>query len=776
MNRIHRRRALLLLLLLLLVFSLFSTWRVLTLPGPHSTDHVVRLFERALPIDARSLTAILPVSSPHNLSATLAPLLDSPTKLARVILVCPQPILSDVRKTLAQLVYTGSHQHPQFSLYPASHLHSHSLISLAASRVKSDWILFLNDDGLAGVGKRTRDMLLNPLAIPLPLGPTGAISRRSTSCTPPASVPYPASHLSPPFVAPLSVFHLAANLSTLGYNHPWLDLANLVSRSRSDHLAAVLLNLDHLTSNPCPALSIRHSLPTTLHPNFNLSAKYASLAADWQHPQTSPHGTFALAFPTVSDLYAFLPVACRLFNTGYSLNLLLYRPNHLHFENANGTHVWSDDCRLSYDVLSINSPSFAHWLASLQHLPDIIVALTEQDSVSSGISTTLQHESYNHITLVRLPREDIPHSYWMGSLSLLEWQNWNVPEIAISVITTNRPRSLHRLLLSLSHSLYFGDTVLLRINIDQSPDPDPDTLRVVRDLHWAHGDVVVHHRVVHGGLLPAVVEAWYPHHDHSYGVLLEDDVEVSRLFYAWAKMAVLRYRYGDPSNLSPQLFGISLYQQKSIELRPEGRRPFDARALFAANGFEHPATPYLSQIPCSWGAVYFPEQWREFHEYLAVRFSRTGPSPSSGINAGIPTQDIVPAVRSNKWKKSWKKYFIELVYLRGYVMLYPNYDGYASLSTNHLEVGAHVREMGRGEYLRRKEMFGLPLMALGGAALVDLPARTLPPWRRLPVLNLTGCLSTVDELIGQGAARRADLFDCQGPALPYDVPSLFCVH
>lgn len=54
--------------------------------------------------------------------------------------------------------------------------------------------------------------------------------------------------------------------------------------------------------------------------------------------------------------------------------------------------------------------------------------------------------------------------------------------------------------------------------------------------------VFVHHRVVHGGLLPAVVESWYPSSNDSYGLLLEDDVELSPLFYAWAKMNVLHYR------------------------------------------------------------------------------------------------------------------------------------------------------------------------------------------------------------------------------------------
>lgn len=62
-------------------------------------------------------------------------------------------------------------------------------------------------------------------------------------------------------------------------------------------------------------------------------------------------------------------------------------------------------------------------------------------------------------------------------------------------------------------------------------------------LNWTHGSLFLHHRVIQGGLLPAIVESWYPRSNDSYGLLLEDDVELSPLFYAWAKMSLLRYRY-----------------------------------------------------------------------------------------------------------------------------------------------------------------------------------------------------------------------------------------
>lgn len=197
--------------------------------------------------------------------------------------------------------------------------------------------------------------------------------------------------------------------------------------------------------------------------------------------------------------------------------------------------------------------------------------------------------------------------------------------------------------------------------------------------------------------------------------------------------------------------------------------------LFQSASLADPSTPYLSQTPCSWGALYFPSPWREFHDYLSLRLSQVA----------LPIHSmIVPGVRSNKWSKSWKKYFIELVYLRGYVMLYPNYADFVSLSTNHLEVGSHVKDEPEGIYEKKKRLFSLPLMHLLGALpgdaasgprLLDLPGGALPDWERLPVLDLMGELSSMETIQKRGDQRRSKLGDCSGTGLlPSRVRDLLC--
>ncbi len=234
------------------------------------------------------------------------------------------------------------------------------------------------------------------------------------------------------------------------------------------------------------------------------------------------------------------------------------------------------------------------------------------------------------------------------------------------------------------------------------------------------------------------------------------------------------FRYGNTNDKSPLLFGISLYQQKNLELYIEGRRPFNARWLFNSTGIAPPNTPYLSQIPCSWGAVYFPEHWREFHTYVASRL--TDPLLSLKKN-------VVPNVRSSRWQRSWKKYFIEMVFLRGYTMLYPNYANFSSLSTNHLEPGAHVKRRPRAVFDKKRGLFDLPLMSLPDVnasvvprtGLLDLPENGMPAWDALPVLDLHGSVVSEKLIVDRGRARRPEVFGCTDPPIPYDALSLLCL-
>lgn len=149
-------------------------------------------------------------------------------------------------------------------------------------------------------------------------------------------------------------------------------------------------------------------------------------------------------------------------------------------------------------------------------------------------------------------------------------------------------------------------------------------------------------------------------------------------------------------------------------------------------------------------------------------------------------------------------------------MLYPNFKEFRSLSTNHLEVGSHVKKTPRAIYDKKKALFNLPLMPLPNTnstfdhsisstteegletfqdvegvwgmveplqtGLLDLPEGKLPSWTEMPVLDLHGEFSAEAEIQQRGEARRAELLRCSTPSSgfgrgpSYDAKALLCME
>lgn len=270
---------------------------------------------------------------------------------------------------------------------------------------------------------------------------------------------------------------------------------------------------------------------------------------------------------------------------------------------------------------------------------------------------------------ILLPRPQLETLSWLGTLSPRALAAWHAPRVVIVVITWRRAHSLKRLCNALASADYLGDEVPIRFALDANAD-DP-THRFISQFHWPHGPKSVHARAAHAGLATAVVESWTPASDDEYAVLLEDDIEVAPSFYAWLKYALLMYRYSGEAAADPDMIGISLYTPRLVEVKIPRRRV----NLHA----ELRGQPFAQQLPCSWGALFYAQPWRNFREWLLLR---TG--------ADSPKRIAIPDSAVPGWKGSWKKFLIELMYLRAKWMLYPNFRNQSSFSTNHLEPGEHI--------------------------------------------------------------------------------------
>ena len=306
---------------------------------------------------------------------------------------------------------------------------------------------------------------------------------------------------------------------------------------------------------------------------------------------------------------------------------------------------------------------------------------------------------------------------------------------------------MQRLLRSLEHSAYIGDELDLVINVDQRTDAE--TLSLVRNFTWKNGAKFVRVRVKKGGLVETVAGSWFPTSNDQYSAILEDDIEVSPFWYIWTKYALLKYRYSR-SGAPPSLVGLSLYTPRLIEVT-KPRRAWDSNVEL--EGYPR-NTPFLYQLPCSWGAVYFPEHWVAFREYFTHRLEE---------DDGDRPQEVVPRSRSTYWKTSWKKFMIDEMYLRAFFLLYPNYFNQTSFSTNHLESGEHISSASKLAHLPRD--FTVPLMN-DLEMFYELPDSVLPDYQALPMIDVFAIDVTEKQAVDAGRGRVMDTVSCRPNTRP----------
>ncbi|XXG44669.1 hypothetical protein AAC387_Pa01g4408 [Persea americana] len=219
-------------------------------------------------------------------------------------------------------------------------------------------------------------------------------------------------------------------------------------------------------------------------------------------------------------------------------------------------------------------------------------------------------------------------------------------------------------------------------------------------------------------------------------------MEVSPYYYLWIKYALLPYHY-DPHISLPEISSISLYTPRLVEVVKD-RPKWNATDFFKKL---HPNTPYLHQLPCSWGAVFFLKHWREFYVYMNMRFTEDAKQNPVQISKS----------RTNGWQASWKKFLIDMLYLRGYVSLYPNFPNQQSFSTNHMEPRAHISAKDN-VVKHNKADSEVPLLREDFRQF--LPAGKMPPASKLPVLNLFDQATSLKGLKSAGAKLGQDVIVC----------------
>ncbi|GGW40888.1 glycosyltransferase [Arenibacter certesii] len=231
----------------------------------------------------------------------------------------------------------------------------------------------------------------------------------------------------------------------------------------------------------------------------------------------------------------------------------------------------------------------------------------------------------------------------------------NSQSLPIVVIAYNRPRSLRRLLDSLSKATYPDRNVPLIISIDHS-DTNKEVLQIATDFEWLFGIKTVVYSDVNLGLRKHVLKCGNYATEYGNVILLEDDLYVSPCFYEYTLKA-LEFTKG-----KEYIGGVSLYNHQ-----------FNVHKVVNFTAIDDGFDNWYFQFASSWGQAWSKTHWEEFYTWYK----------NQGVLPPNPeTPDNVTA-----WsEKSWLKYYIVYLIEKNKFFLYPK----VSLTTNFSDQGTHA--------------------------------------------------------------------------------------
>ncbi|XP_038978751.1 uncharacterized protein LOC120109088 [Phoenix dactylifera] len=256
--------------------------------------------------------------------------------------------------------------------------------------------------------------------------------------------------------------------------------------------------------------------------------------------------------------------------------------------------------------------------------------------------------------------------------------------ITIKLLTFDRIDSLRRCLRSLSAADYGGDRVNLHVFVDHFRAIDPANgsalldrkleesrriLDLVDGFSWPHGEKLVHYRTANVGLQAQWLEAWWPKSDDDFAFVVEDDLELSPLYYKFLKELILKYYY-DRSNYSPLIYGASLQRPRFVAGKHGNKLWLDSETHL-----------FLYQMVGTWGQLLFPRPWKEFRLWYDVHKAK-----------GI--KPILQGMVTTGWYKKmgdriWTPWFIKYIHSRGYYNIYTHFLHERALSISYRDAGVN---------------------------------------------------------------------------------------
>eukprot|EP00897_Mesotaenium_endlicherianum_P007765 jgi/Mesen1/7016/ME000365S06149 len=291
----------------------------------------------------------------------------------------------------------------------------------------------------------------------------------------------------------------------------------------------------------------------------------------------------------------------------------------------------------------------------------------------------------------------------------------------IKVLVFDRTDSALRCLRSLEEALYEGDQVNVDIYVDHVFNAERSKwnkkaaervagshalLAAVDAFVWSHGEKRVHYRTSNSGIQPQWLEAWWPESVNDFAFVVEDDMQVSPVFYRYFKRMLSTYYY-DQANFNPQVYGLSFQRQYFVP-------GYGGRPMVQGGG------PFLYQLVGTWGQFLFPMPWKAFRVWYDARRFNESRAP---VLEGLKTTQWW----RNKGNKLWTPWVIKWAHARHMYNLYPSFGGNKSLSVSHREVGSNFK-VNRGsdaDLIQEADARSMALLSPDSAAGAMAPGKAL---------------------------------------------------
>jgi hypothetical protein len=193
---------------------------------------------------------------------------------------------------------------------------------------------------------------------------------------------------------------------------------------------------------------------------------------------------------------------------------------------------------------------------------------------------------------------------------------------------------------------------------------------VARAWHWPYGDVRIHARDKWVGLRRQWLEA-DDSGNPSGSLILEDDLEVSPLFFQWWRDAIAAY------GGRPDVAGVTL-QRAQLVLKGG---VYDMPEVDSA---QYPL--FLYKLVGTWGFAPVPAVWARFLRWYG---GTGGADAAVGVDGLHSSIWLETDIARGKAQSMWMQHFVKFCDEEGLYIVHANLPGGKALASHHQESGEH---------------------------------------------------------------------------------------